>query len=984
MMEAEFIRVTARVRPAATKEERIVNVHDDRNLCFNPKNPKYFTFDYVFGENVTQDLASRIIDGCVDGYNGTVFAYGQTGSGKTHTMFGPPNVENSLLDCHQRGLMPRACEALFKKLCTRAAERGENFTYEVFCRFVELYNEEFYDLLSSPQQKLSIRSDSKGVQLLGVSEHRVQSSVDMMRILEIGCDARRTAETAMNRESSRSHSIFIVDVKTEELVNTIVNKKCATLNLVDLAGSERQVQSKVFGDRFKEAISINLSLTVLGRVIRTLSDINRRDEHIPYRDSKLTHILRDSLGGNSRTAVIVNVHPEKGYYSDTLSTLQFAAACRKIENRVRANEDLAGGTIMAYKAEIAHLREELRSIEEKTRSELKSKVSAIESELRNWKDTAISREKALVKAQIQRDLLHAELATKTNQESSTQSHYEVMRDVLSQLWKRIDSVNTLEDLTKVQLENDLASARSELSQLWHRYEFAEAARKALNEKYNDVLEECNETFLGTPLRRLNLNTTLDENQKTLERRKKLRRRTMFAPVPDNRDRTPRAFKPPILFEEEEHGESAPQGAVEEDKDVEERELLRLEIENNRLSQIILEKEAAIKDICDKQKNQSKQWIEEKKLFIETESSLNARIEDLRTEKCSLLEDMNELQQRTELLSAKLSLCNDEKCRLEQSLESIRSEKLDLEDRLQAVQNENERLLLDLGGVTKLETSISELQSQLSASHENNRNIQIRNETLEKECHSHLMALRSREDEVHRAVASLHKIEEEKKEVLQHYENLKKEHTELQEILAKLKVEMEEEVKKLKRRHVDELNSKENAIELKQNDLERTREQFVSYRENIQETFNRKLAELRETFSNKERRLIMDLTERDQQIIQLHAEREQLLRKCGVLEEARQEAENNKVELEETMRELTLLREEKSEVDRALTELVGHNNHKQKVNYLDKIRYENHMLRKRNNDLEALLKRYRDPVENTKPGATTSGIVTRSRAQSGTK
>ncbi|VDM61986.1 unnamed protein product [Angiostrongylus costaricensis] len=329
-MEAEFIRVTARVRPAATKEERIVN------------------------EQIFEDLASRIIDGCVDGYNGTVFAYGQTGSGKTHTMFGPPNVENSLLDCQQRGLMPRACEALFKKLCTRVAE---NFTYEVFCRFVELYNEEFYDLLGSPQQKLSIRRCSVTWCI------RTQSP-----ILEIGCDARRTAETAMNRESSRSHSIFIVDVKTEELVNTIVNKKCATLNLVDLAGSERQTQSKVFGDRFKEAISINLSLTVLGRVIRTLSDMSRRDEHIPYRDSKLTHILRDSLGGNSRTAVIVNVHPEKGYYSDTLSTLQFAAACRKIENRVRANEDLAGGTIMAYKAEIAHLREELRSIEEKTRS----------------------------------------------------------------------------------------------------------------------------------------------------------------------------------------------------------------------------------------------------------------------------------------------------------------------------------------------------------------------------------------------------------------------------------------------------------------------------------------------------------------------------------------------------------------------------------------------------------------------------------------
>ncbi|KJH48707.1 kinesin motor domain protein [Dictyocaulus viviparus] len=228
-------------------------------------------------------------------------------------MLGPSHINNSILDSYHCGLIPRACEALFAKLCSKAAEKGEHFTYEVSCRFVELYNEEFYDLLSGSQQKLLIRSDSKGVQLLGVSEHRVQSSLDMIRILEIGWESRRTAETAMNRESSRSHAIFIVDVKTEELINTIVNKKCATLNLVDLAGSERQTLTRTIGDRFKEAVNINLSLTVLGRVIRTLSDANRRCEHVPYRDSKLTHILRDSLGGNSRTVVIVNIHPDKEY-----------------------------------------------------------------------------------------------------------------------------------------------------------------------------------------------------------------------------------------------------------------------------------------------------------------------------------------------------------------------------------------------------------------------------------------------------------------------------------------------------------------------------------------------------------------------------------------------------------------------------------------------------------------------------------------------
>ncbi|KAJ1374196.1 microtubule motor activity protein [Parelaphostrongylus tenuis] len=728
-------------------------------------------------------------------------------------MFGPPNVENCLVDGLQQGIMPRACDALFKKLCTRAAEKGENFTYEVSCRFVELYNEEFYDLLSRTQQKLSIRSDSKGVYLLGVSEHKVLSAIDMMRILEIGWDARRTAETEMNRESSRSHSIFTVDVKTEELVNTIVNKKCATLNLVDLAGSERQTQAKTFGDRFREAVNINLSLTVLGRVIRTLSDVNRRDDHVPYRDSKLTHFLRDSLGGNSRTAVIVNIHPDKGYYSDSLSTLQFAAECRKIENRVCANEDLTGDTVMAYKSEITRLREEIRLNEEKIRAEMNSKMEAIGEELKEWKETAISREKELLKAQIQCDLFFAQLMNKTNQDSNSQSHDELMRDISSQLCKRIDSVRTFEDFTKVQLENDLSNARSQLDQLRIRCESAEAARRDLNEKYNNILQECNDSFLGTPLRRLNLNTPRGHHEmvKTPAQRKKERRQTLFTPASENRDRASRAFRP-VLFEENDDGDQQRQGDIEQDKDmIEERELLRLEIDNNRLSQIIAEKEAAIKDICDKQKSQSKQWIEEKKLLIETESSLNARIEVLEREKSSLLENLKESQQQAQLLGANLSSCNDEKCRLEQSVESLRTEKLDLEDRLQVMQNENERLLAELEGLPELVSdacvaftvirgglpiyqvsaamladsfveiggsayvlflrilelffmnpleqtfscgnNISELRLQLNAALENNSNLQVRNEAVEKECNSHLVALRSKEEDIHQIVAA---------------------------------------------------------------------------------------------------------------------------------------------------------------------------------------------------------------------------------------
>ncbi|KAJ1373176.1 microtubule motor activity protein [Parelaphostrongylus tenuis] len=456
MAATEFIRVAARVRPAPTALQWVISVCDDKTLCFDPCFPKYFTFDSVFGEDVTQDqifedLGSRLIDGCINGCNGTIFAYGPTGSGKTHTMFGPPDVENCLLDDHHKGIIPRACDSLFEKLSVRAAEKSENFTFQVSCQFVELYNEEFYDLLSHSQRKLSIESDSKGIHLVDVSEHAVRSAVDVMQILEMGLDARRTAKTAMNRESSRSHSIFTVNVKTEELVNDFLSKKSAILNLVDLAGSERQTQSKAFDDRFEEAVKIDWSLAVLWRVIRTLADVNRRDEYVPYCDSKLTQILQDSLGGSSRTTVIVTIHPDQDYQLDTFPTLLFAAECRKIENCVCANKDSTGNTVMAYKSEITRLREEIRLTEERIRSELWSKMATIKEELEEWKETAILREKALVETQNRCDFLFMQLASEMNQEDSSQLHEEMMSDILTQLWNESNSGSTFEDVPRIKL-----------------------------------------------------------------------------------------------------------------------------------------------------------------------------------------------------------------------------------------------------------------------------------------------------------------------------------------------------------------------------------------------------------------------------------------------------------------------------------------------------------------------------------------------------
>ncbi|KAK6046577.1 kinesin motor domain protein [Cooperia oncophora] len=161
MVSAESVRVIARIRPSACDSERITYVLDGKTLCFNSSEQRTYAFEGVFDETIPQEqvyreVANHIVDGCVNGFNGTIFAYGQTGSGKTYTMFGPPQVDNFIVNAEHRGLIPRACDALFTKLCTMTAEKGENFKYEVVCRFVELYNEEFYDLLGDSAAKAHI------------------------------------------------------------------------------------------------------------------------------------------------------------------------------------------------------------------------------------------------------------------------------------------------------------------------------------------------------------------------------------------------------------------------------------------------------------------------------------------------------------------------------------------------------------------------------------------------------------------------------------------------------------------------------------------------------------------------------------------------------------------------------------------------------------------------------------------------------------
>jgi kinesin family protein 3/17 len=362
----ECVRVVMRCRPLSSTEkqdgrEMIVNINPSRGevIIRNPKadvseQAKTFAFDNVYDwtasqEQIYKESAFPIVDSVLEGYNGTIFAYGQTGTGKTHTMEGRPEPADL------RGIIPRAFEQVFKQI---DGTPGCQFLVRV--SFLELYNEEIRDLLANnPKNKLDLREKPDvGVYVKDLISFPVQSVEEMHQKLETGRKNRAVGATSMNEGSSRSHSIFSITVEASEVGPDGQNHlRMGKLNLVDLAGSERQSKTQATGDRFKEAININQSLTTLGNVISALVD--SKSQHIPYRDSKLTRLLQDSLGGNTKTVMVANIGPADWNFDETLSTLRYAHRAKNIKNKPKINEDPKDAMLREFQDEINNLKNQL-------------------------------------------------------------------------------------------------------------------------------------------------------------------------------------------------------------------------------------------------------------------------------------------------------------------------------------------------------------------------------------------------------------------------------------------------------------------------------------------------------------------------------------------------------------------------------------------------------------------------------------------------
>ena len=466
--DEENITCYVRCRPLNSRELELnancIEISKDKKSILLKNYEHNYTYDKIFTaetdqKTIFQEIGLPLVKKFLSGYNSTIFAYGQTGTGKTHTIIGP--LESLFDDKNENfGLIPNILNFLFeqkeeaKKIIKESTkEKVEKADYNLSCSCIEIYNEQLIDLLNNNTQFekadeiLKIREDpKKGMYIENLTEQEINSAKKAKELLISGFKNRHVASTSMNRESSRSHLIYTLFLSTEiELGDGVVIMRSSRMHLVDLAGSERQKYTNTQGQRIKEAGNINKSLSILGNVINAVIEFNEgKTKFVPFRDSKLTYYLKDSIGGNSKTVIIGNISQSYIQISETQSTLNFIQRAKMIKNKAKIVENV-NDIVKMLQNEIKNLKQTNEDLNKKIEELIKENEEQKKNmEILNKKSKNIhSKRNRDLEDKLRQELV-SEIRKKKN--SNIASSHEFSQEVEIQNYSNLISKNDLKQL----------------------------------------------------------------------------------------------------------------------------------------------------------------------------------------------------------------------------------------------------------------------------------------------------------------------------------------------------------------------------------------------------------------------------------------------------------------------------------------------------------------------------------------------------------
>ncbi|XP_029043821.2 chromosome-associated kinesin KIF4-like [Osmia bicornis bicornis] len=501
-MSDDTVRVAVRIRPLIETEiergcQTCLEVVPDEPQIVIRNTDKSFTFNYVFPPTIGQEdfyntAVKDMVKNIFEGYNVTILAYGQTGSGKTHSMgTNYSGADNS-------GVIPQAVHDIFDIVSLK-----QEWNFKITVSFMELYQEQLYDLLADKQRSqcmVDIRDDGKNIKVTGVVENEVTNAAETLQYLTQGSSGRATGATAMNANSSRSHAIFTLCVHQQKKSNPDI-ATTSKFHLVDLAGSERSKKTQATGERFKEGVNINKGLLALGNVISQLGE-GSTTCHVSYRDSKLTRLLQDSLGGNSMTLMIACVSPADYNLDETLSTLRYADRARKIKNKPVINQDPKAAEINRLNKLVQELKLALVGQEIKTSipieyEELELKNQSLQEKIRNLREKLNT---SLIEIVVMHE--RAELA-----EQAREKIQSVMTEILKECKELLDDLNKNPDkhsehCMKLQALYskifDIQNDQQKISEKLMNHEISIANAKTISDEKDSEQTSIDETNYETP------------------------------------------------------------------------------------------------------------------------------------------------------------------------------------------------------------------------------------------------------------------------------------------------------------------------------------------------------------------------------------------------------------------------------------------------------------------------------------------------------